>query len=150
MSDYGFSDRISQALARGISKTGVGVEMIDLRSADAQDVNEVVSRSIGIVIGMPPSSGKGSERNSRGPGHYFGWRKSVRKPLALFESYGGDDEPIDTLQTKLQDLDLKVAFDPIRVKDTPGESIYQLCEETGTDLGQDLAKVQKRLKKSRP
>ncbi|MEL6940509.1 MAG: diflavin flavoprotein, partial [Cyanobacteria bacterium J06598_1] len=142
VSDYGFSDRLSQAIARGITKTGVGVEMIDLRSADAQEVNEVVSRSTGIVIGMPPSSGQGSEETRAALGTILAGVSS-KKTFGLFESYGGDDEPIDTLQTNLQDLDLKVAFDPIRVKDTPSEAIYQLCEETGTDLGQDLAKAKK-------
>ncbi|MEO1619514.1 MAG: diflavin flavoprotein [Cyanobacteria bacterium J06632_3] len=145
VSDYGFSDRISQAIARGISKTGVGVDMVDLRSADAQEVNEIVSRATGIIIGMPPSSGKGSEETRAALGTILAGVNS-KKTFGLFESYGGDDEPIDTLQTKLQDLDLKVAFDPIRVKDTPSEATYQLCEETGTDLGQDLAKT-KKLKK---
>ena len=142
VSDYGFSDRIAQSIARGIDKTGVGVEMIDLRSADAQDVNEVVSRSTGIVIGMPPSTGKGAEATRAALGTILAGVNG-KKTFGLFESYGGDDEPIDPLHTKLQDLDLKVAFDPIRVKDTPGEAIYQLCEETGTDLGQDLAQSKK-------
>ncbi|MEL7358857.1 MAG: diflavin flavoprotein [Cyanobacteria bacterium J06560_6] len=142
VSDYGYSDRISQAIARGISKTGVGVEMIDLRSADAQDVNEIVSRATGVIIGMPPSTGKGSEETRAALGTILAG-VSNKKTFGLFESYGGDDEPIDTLQTKLQDLDLKVAFAPIRVKDTPSEATYQLCEETGTDLGQDLAKTKK-------
>lgn len=142
VSDYGFSDRLSQAIARGINKTGVGVEMVDLRSADAQDVNEIVSRSTGVVIGMPPSTGKGSEETRAALGTILAG-VGEKKTFGLFESYGGDDEPIDTLQTKLQDLELKVAFDPIRVKDTPDEGLYQLCEETGTDLGQDLAKKKK-------
>ncbi|MGD1866236.1 MAG: diflavin flavoprotein [Phormidesmis sp.] len=142
VSDYGFSDRISQAIARGITKTGVGVEMIDLRSADAQEVNEAVSRATGIIIGMPPSTGKGSEETRAALGTILAG-VNKKKTFGLFESYGGDDEPIDTLQTNLQDLDLKVAFDPIRVKDTPSEATYQLCEETGTDLGQDLAKTKK-------
>jgi flavorubredoxin/flavin reductase (DIM6/NTAB) family NADH-FMN oxidoreductase RutF len=142
ISDYGFSDRIAQAIAKGIDKTGVGVEMIDLRSADAQDVNEVVSRSTGIIIGMPPSTGKGSEETRAALGTILAGVNN-KKTFGLFESYGGDDEPVDTLQAKLQDLDLKVAFDPIRVKDTPAEALYQLCEETGTDLGQDLAQSKK-------
>ena len=35
-SDYGFSDRLSQTIARGITKAGVGTEMMDLLSADPQ------------------------------------------------------------------------------------------------------------------
>ena len=35
-SDYGYSDRLSQTLARGITKAGVATEMLDLLSADPQ------------------------------------------------------------------------------------------------------------------
>lgn len=35
-SDYGFSDRLSQSLAAGITKAGVATEMMDLLSADPQ------------------------------------------------------------------------------------------------------------------
>ncbi|NJM97937.1 MAG: MBL fold metallo-hydrolase [Phormidesmis sp. RL_2_1] len=142
VSDYGYSDRLSQAIARGITKTGIGVEMVDLRSTDAQDVNEIVSRSTGIIIGMPPSSSKSSEETRAALGTILAGVKR-NQTFGLFESYGGDDEPIDPLQTSLQDLELKVAFEPIRVKDTPSESLYQLCEETGTDLGQELAQKKK-------
>ena len=44
VSDYGYSDRLSQSIARGITKTGVGGRNGGLRSADAQDVNEIVGR----------------------------------------------------------------------------------------------------------
>jgi flavorubredoxin len=57
VSDYGYSDRLSQALARGITKTGVAVEMMDLKLPDAQEIQELVSRAAGIVIAMPPTSG---------------------------------------------------------------------------------------------
>jgi flavin reductase (DIM6/NTAB) family NADH-FMN oxidoreductase RutF len=54
----------------------------------------------------------------------------------MYESYGGDDEPIDPLLSKFLDLGLNQAFPPIRIKDNPKEMTYQLCEESGTDLGQ--------------
>ncbi|MEM6449707.1 MAG: diflavin flavoprotein [Cyanobacteria bacterium P01_D01_bin.105] len=142
VSDYGYSDRISQSIARGLTKADVEVDMMDMRSADAQDVNEVVSRASGIIIGMPPSAGKGSEETRAALGTILA-AVNGKKSFGLFESYGGDDEPIDTLHTSLQDLGLKVAFDPIRVKNTPDEQTYQLCEETGTDLGQSFTKSKK-------
>ena len=145
VSDYGYCDRISQALAKGITKTGVAVEMMDMRQADPHDVNELVGRAKGILLGMPPSSGQGAEEVQTALSSILAAVHN-KQTFGLFESYGGDDEPIDTLQSKLQDLDLKVAFDPIRVKDTPSEGLYQLCDETGTDLGQDLAQA-KKLKK---
>ena len=143
MSDYGYSDRLSQAIARGITKTGVAVEMMDLRSADPQEVNELVGRARGLVIGMPPASGAPVAQAALGT---ILAAVSDKQAVGLYESYGGDDEPIDTLSTRLQDLELRVGFAPIRIKDTPDEGIYQLCDEAGTDFGQLLAQA-KKLKK---
>ena len=142
VSDYGYSDRLSQALARGVTKTGVAVEMMDMRSADPHEVNELVSRATALLIGLPPSSGDGAKTPQATLGTILAAVKD-KQTVGLFESYGGDDEPIDPLLIKFQALDLKIAFDSIRIKDTPTEATYQLCDETGTDLGQELSKAGK-------
>jgi flavorubredoxin/flavin reductase (DIM6/NTAB) family NADH-FMN oxidoreductase RutF len=136
VSDYGYSDRLSQALARGITKTGVGVEMMDLKSADPQEVQELVNRSAGIVIGLPPTS---SASAAAAVGTVLAAANS-KQAIGIFESYGGDDEPIDSLLRQFRDLGVKEAFPAIRVKDTPSEATYQLCEEAGTDMGQWLTR----------
>jgi flavin reductase (DIM6/NTAB) family NADH-FMN oxidoreductase RutF len=63
-----------------------------------------------------------------------------KQAIGIFESYGGDDEPIDSLLRQFRDLGVKEAFPAIRVKDTPSEATYQLCEEAGTDMGQWLTR----------
>ncbi|HEY9834598.1 MAG TPA: diflavin flavoprotein [Stenomitos sp.] len=136
VSDYGYSDRLSQAVARGITKTGVGVEMIDLKTADPQEVQEMVGRAAGIAIGMPPVSSKVA---AAAVGTVLAAAKS-KQVVGIFESYGGDDEPIDPLLNQFRNLGLKEAFPAIRVKDTPTEATYQLCEEAGTDMGQLLTR----------
>jgi len=138
VSDYGFSDRISQAIAHGITKTNVAVEMMDMRSADPHEVTELVSKAKGLVIGMPPSSGIGAKETQATLGTILA-AVNDKQTIGLFESYGGDDEPIDTLATKFQDLELSKVFDPIRIKTFPTEATYQYCEEAGTDLGQTLS-----------
>jgi flavorubredoxin/flavin reductase (DIM6/NTAB) family NADH-FMN oxidoreductase RutF len=139
MSDYGYSDRLSQAIARGIMKTEVAVEMMDLKSADPQEVQELVGRSSGMIIGMPPLSGSHISETAKSMGTILA-AANDKQFLGLFESYGGNDEPIDPLLTKLREIGLRIAFPPIRVKETPTPAIYQLCEESGTDLGQLLNK----------
>jgi len=136
LSDYGYSDRLSQSIARGITKTGVAVEMMDLKLADPQEVQELVSRSSGIVIGMLPATATAVQAALS---TVLAAAKE-KQAVGLFESYGGDDEPIDPLLSKFRDLGLKEAFPAIRIKDTPTEAIYQLCEEAGTDLGQWLTR----------
>ncbi|HIK38430.1 MAG: diflavin flavoprotein [Geminocystis sp.] len=135
VSDYGYSDRLSQAIAKGITKTGVTVEMVDLKAVDAQEIPEIVAHSVGVVIGMPPMIAPFNDKigailASVSSKQYFG----------LYESYGGDDEPIYPLAVKLRELGLTEAFPPIRIKQTPQETTYQLCEEAGVDLGQLLTK----------
>ncbi|MEA5450083.1 diflavin flavoprotein [Leptolyngbya sp. CCNP1308] len=142
VSDYGFSDRISQSIARGITKTGVAVEMMDMRSADPQEVTELVGRAKGLVVGMPPASGVGAQETQATLGTILA-AVHGKQTIGLYESYGGDDEPVDPLANKFQDLELIQAFAPIRIKDTPTGGVYQSCEEAGTDLGQGLAQAVK-------
>ena len=137
ISDYGYSDRLSQAIAKGITKTEVAVEMVDLKSADPQDVQELVSRATGIVLGMPPLSGKSAKEITKNIGTILA-AAQAKQAIGLFESYGEDDEPIDPLVGKFRDAGLKAVFPAIRIKNTPDEATYKLCEEAGTDLGQWL------------
>ena len=139
VSDYGYSDRLSQAIARGIVKTGLEVEMMDMVAADQQEIRELAERAAGLVVAMPPSTGAKAQDTATTLGTILASAKD-KQALGLFESYGGEDEPIDTVLTKFRDLGLKIGFPAIRIEATPDESIYQLCEESGTDLGQWLGR----------
>jgi flavorubredoxin/flavin reductase (DIM6/NTAB) family NADH-FMN oxidoreductase RutF len=142
IADYGYSDRLSQAIARGVMKTGVGLEMVDLRSIDPQEVQEIISRSSAIILGMPPISGQNNKEIINNMGTILAAAKD-KQLIGFFESYGGNDEPIDPLLTKFREVGLASAFPPIRIKNTPSETVYQICEESGTDLGQKLTQTQK-------
>ena len=149
ISDYGYSDRLSQAIAKGITKTGVEVEMVDLRSADSTEVHEIVNHSVGIVLGMPPLGGNNQEDVAGNLGTVIAAAKD-KQLIGVFESYGDDDEPIDPMFTKFREAGLKPGFPPIKIKDVPTEADYQVCEESGVDLGQlltrkDLVKQMKSL-----
>jgi flavorubredoxin/flavin reductase (DIM6/NTAB) family NADH-FMN oxidoreductase RutF len=136
-SDYGYSDRLSQAIARGITKTGVAVEMMDLKSADPQEVTELVSHATALVIATPPASG-GFAKTAKAAISTILAAANEKQAIGMFDSYGGDDEPIDPLINRFRDLGLSEVFPAIRVKDSPSEAVYQRCEESGTDLGQWL------------
>ncbi|WP_414586898.1 diflavin flavoprotein [Scytonema sp. PCC 10023] len=134
VSNYGYSDRLAQAIATGITKTGVGVELVDLRSGvDLQELRELVGRCAGIVVGIPPASSAASIQSALST--IIG-SVNEKQAVGVFESGGGDDEPIDPLLSKFRNLGLTPAFSGIRIKETPGEATYKLCEEAGTDLGQ--------------
>jgi flavorubredoxin/flavin reductase (DIM6/NTAB) family NADH-FMN oxidoreductase RutF len=137
-SDYGYSDRLAQAIALGITKTGVLVEMMDLRTADPQEVRELVDMATGIVIGSPPSTGETAILTEASIGTILAAVKK-QQIYALFEAGGGDDLSIYPLNNRLKELGLKNGFPNILIKETPSEQTYKLCEEAGTDLGQMLS-----------
>jgi flavorubredoxin/flavin reductase (DIM6/NTAB) family NADH-FMN oxidoreductase RutF len=132
VSGYGYSDQLAHAIGDGLQKAGVGSEVVDLHTADFQEIQELASRASGLIIGMPPTS---SIVAQAGISSLLAVAKN-KQVIGLFECYGGDDEPIDTLRRKFIDLGIKEAFPAIRIKEIPSESTYQMCTESGAYLGQ--------------
>ena len=136
---YGYSDRLAGAIAAGIQKTGVAVEMVDMRSADLQEVQELVSRCAGIVIGMPPTTSSNAATTATVLSTVLAAAKE-KQVFGMFESGGGDDEPVYPILNKFRALGLTPGFPAILIKETPTEYTNKLCEEAGTDLGQLLTR----------
>ncbi|WP_017301021.1 diflavin flavoprotein [Nodosilinea nodulosa] len=130
--EYGHSDRIVHALGQGLLKTATAVELVDLLDTDIPAVRELVSTAAGLVLGMPPQTAPGLEpilSTILAAAH-------PKQAIGLFETGGGQDEPIFPLRNRFQELGLESAFEPILIKATPTEATDKLCEEAGTDLGQ--------------
>jgi flavorubredoxin/flavin reductase (DIM6/NTAB) family NADH-FMN oxidoreductase RutF len=139
VSDYEFSNYISRAIAHGITKTGVAVEMIDLKSVEPQEVKELVSIAAGLVIGTPPTTGLNATAAQTAISTILAAARA-KQAVGVFESGGENCESVYLLLNKFQDLGLTPAFPPILVKQIPTDATYQLCEEAGTDLGQWLSR----------
>lgn len=113
-------------------KTATAVELVDLLDTDIHAVRELVTTAAGLVLGMPPQAAPGLEpilSTILAAAH-------PKQAIGLFETGGGQDEPIFPLRNQFQELGLKPAFEPILIKASPTEATDQLCEEAGTDLGQ--------------
>ena len=137
ISDYGFCDRLSQALSHGIGKADAQVQLIDLRSSDPQELTALITEAKAVVIPTWPNNPDIEIQES------VGTLFAALKPkqfTATYDSFGGNDEPIDSLANKLRELKQKEALTPLRVKETPNPNLYQKFEEAGTDLGQLINK----------
>lgn len=134
--DYGYSEHLAHSLGHGCTKTGVAVELIDINSAEPQEVRELVSQASGIMIAMPSQysvTAQAALNTILAAVHQ-------KQTIGLLESGGGEDEPVYPLRNKFQELGLVEAFPPILIKEIPGESTEKLCEEAGTDMGQWLTR----------
>lgn len=137
VSQYGFCDRLSQAIARGIGKTEAQVQLVDLRATDPQELAALIGEASAVVVPTWPTTADADIQTSVGT--LLAALKS-KQWVALYDAYGGNDEPIDSIATQLRSLGLKEAFAPLRIRQVPDGNDYQRCEEAGTDLGQLLTR----------
>eukprot|EP00775_Hariotina_reticulata_P004852 gene4852-5099_t len=121
-SDYGYSDRLSQSVAKGITKAGVKTEMVDVLSVDPQELVAILAASKGLVLMAPPSGDAEAQKTLAG----------------VLSGIKPNTKPVDTLVAGLLGVGVEVLGDALRVKDTPSHQLYQAFEEAGTDLAQAL------------
>ncbi|MBU6230386.1 MAG: diflavin flavoprotein [Cyanobacteria bacterium REEB459] len=134
--DYGYSDQIARAIAQGLMKTHVAVDLVDLSSTHPHEVRELVHQARGLVLGMPgqaDATGRAVVNTILAAAH-------SKQAIGLFESGGGEDEPIYPLRNKFQEIGVVEAFAPILLKAEPTPLVEKLAEEAGTDLGQWLTR----------
>lgn len=134
--DYGYSEQIARDLAQGLLKTGVAIDLVDLATTDTHEVRELVHQAKGLVLGMPPQSDSQAQTvvsTILAAAH-------SKQAIGLFETGGGEDEPIYPLRNKFQEIGLTEAFPPILLKTAPNPSTEKMAEEAGTDLGQWLTR----------
>ncbi len=109
MSQYGFCDRLSQAIARGIQKAGAAVQLVDLRATDPQELSALVGEASAVVVPTWPVAPDAELQAS------IGTLLAALKPkqwVGCYDAFGGDDEPIDSVAGQLRGLGQKSAFDP--------------------------------------
>jgi flavorubredoxin/flavin reductase (DIM6/NTAB) family NADH-FMN oxidoreductase RutF len=134
--DYGYSDQLARAIAHGIQRNGVAVELVDLSDAEPHEVRELVNQAAGLVIGMPSQA----HQNAHAALSTILAAAHNKQAIGLFETGGGEDEPIYPLRNKFQEIGLTEAFPPILIKEPPTQVIEQICDEAGTDIGQWLTR----------
>ena len=142
-SAYGNTATLAQAIARGITKAGVGVESINCEVADSEEIKAAVEKADGFVIGSPTISGHAPTPIQTALGIVLSTAKTT-KLAGVFGSYGWSGEAIDLLEGKLRDAGYRLGFETIRVKFKPDDVTLKYCEEAGTDLAQALKKAKKR------
>jgi flavorubredoxin/flavin reductase (DIM6/NTAB) family NADH-FMN oxidoreductase RutF len=141
-SAYGNTTTIANALARGITKAGVAVELINCESAEPEEIKTAIEKSSGFLIGSPTLAGHLPTQVQTALGIVLSTATKSYQ-AGVFGSYGWSGEAVDIISGKLKDAGYTLAFEPIRIKFTPTEATLQICEETGIDFAQALKQSKK-------
>ena len=147
-SAYGNTATIAQAIARGVTKAGVGVESINAESAKPEEIKNAIAKSSGFIMGSPTLGGHAPTQIQSALGIVLA--NAAKTQLAgAFGSFGWSGEAVDLLENKFRNAGYKFGFEPIRVKFTPTDAVLKTCEEAGTDFAQALKKAQRNRQKVR-
>ncbi|QNP30214.1 diflavin flavoprotein [Cylindrospermopsis curvispora] len=142
-SAYGNTATLSQAIAHGITKSGVRVESINCEFADPEEIKSAIEKCAGFVIGSPTLGGHAPTPVQTALGIVLSTATN-NKLAGVFGSFGWSGEAVDLLEGKLKDAGFRFGFEPIRVKFKPNDVTLQNCEEAGTDFAQALKRVTKK------
>jgi len=146
-SAYGNTATLATAIARGITKAGVGVESINAEFSEPEEIKTAVEKCSGFIFGSPTLGGHAPTQIQTALGITLA-NADKNKLAGVFGSFGWSGEAIDFLEGKFKDAGYRLGFESIRVKFTPTDMILKSCEEAGTDFAQALRKTQRALKKS--
>jgi flavorubredoxin/flavin reductase (DIM6/NTAB) family NADH-FMN oxidoreductase RutF len=141
-SAYGNTATLASAIAKGITKAGVGVESINCEFTDPGEIQAAVETCDGFIIGSPTLGGHMPTQVQTALGIVLS-TAAKSKLAGVFGSYGWSGEAIDDIESKLQDAGYRFGFDTIRVKFKPTDVTLQQCKEAATDFAQALKKAKK-------
>ncbi|MEB3307583.1 MAG: diflavin flavoprotein [Cyanobacteriota bacterium] len=142
-SAYGNTAAIADALARGVSRTGVRVESLNCEFSEPEQLLKAIRSSDALLIGSPTLGGHAPTPIVSALGTVLAEADRSR-PVGVFGSFGWSGEALDLLEGKLRDGGFRFAFEPIKVKFSPDSQRIQAIEETGTALGRQLQSDQRR------
>lgn len=147
-SAYGNTASLAQAISHGITKSGVGVETINLEQVSVEEVEKVLEKAAGFVLGSPTLGGHLPTPVQTALGAIMRSSATKRLPCGVYGSFGWSGEAVDIMEAKLKDAGYKLSFDSIRCKFKPTQQTLQQCEESGTDLAQAVKKNRKKQEKA--
>jgi flavin reductase (DIM6/NTAB) family NADH-FMN oxidoreductase RutF/flavodoxin len=148
-SAYGNTAAIADALARGVSRTGVRVESINCEFSEPEQLLAAIRSCDALLIGSPTLAGHAPTPIVSALGTVLA-EGDRDKPVGVFGSFGWSGEALDLLETKLRDGGFRFAFEPIKVKFSPDAAAIKTIEETGTALGRELRAAQRRSERRAP
>lgn len=141
-SAYGNTATLAQAIARGITKAGVGVEAINCEVAEPAEIQAAIEKAAGFIIGSPTLGGHMPTPVQTALGIVLSTATNS-KLAGVFGSFGWSGEAIDLLESKLRNAGYRFGFETLRVKFKPNDVTLKQCEEAGTDFAQALKKAKK-------
>lgn len=131
VSAYGYTGEMAESIASGIKETGdIAVEVVDIENKPLGELEELIVRSGGLLIGSPTIN-----RNTLLPVYrMFSVINPIRdkgKLAASFGSYGWSGEAVPLIEEHLKNMKLEIVQDGLATKFFPSEEQREALRDFG-------------------
>ncbi len=135
VSAYGYTGEMAETIASGIRETGdIEVSVVDIENIQLGDLEEMIVRSGGLLIGSPTIN-----RNTLLPVYrLFSVINPIRdkgKLAASFGSYGWSGEAVPLIEDHLKNMKLDIVQDGLATKFFPSEEQNEALKDFGRTFG---------------
>jgi flavorubredoxin/flavin reductase (DIM6/NTAB) family NADH-FMN oxidoreductase RutF len=141
-SAYGNTGMMANAIANGLTQSGVYVNSLNCEYANPEDIAAAVEECDSFIIGSPTLGGHAPTQIQTALGLVLA-NASKTKLAGVFGSYGWSGEAVDLLETKLLNAGYPLGFETLRVKFKPTPEILTQCEQSGIEFAQALKRAKK-------
>nr|MBF0221508.1 FprA family A-type flavoprotein [Desulfobulbaceae bacterium] len=127
--------KMAVAIGGAIGREGVSVKMLDLAVNHRSDIMTEVLDSRALVFGSPTLNNGFLPRM----GDFLTYLKGLRpkgKIGAAFGSFGWSGEAVKHLNAAMEEMEISVVDEGLRVKNVPKDEDFVKCKELGSKIGQ--------------
>ncbi|MCB2192178.1 MAG: flavodoxin domain-containing protein [Deltaproteobacteria bacterium] len=129
------TEAMAKAIYDGILDHGVSVQLMNLECTHRSEVLTEALDAKAMVFGSPTLN-NGMLPRMADLLHYMRGLKPVDKICATFGSYGWSGEAPKMMAAQLQEMNLELIDDPLKVQWAPNHDNLKPCRELGQKIGQ--------------
>ena len=132
--------QMAKAYAEGLMAGGACVRQLPLSASHRSDVATELLEAGALLVGTPTLNGNMFPTVADCLTYLRGLKRSHLIGTA-FGSYGWSGEATGQVQQMLEEMNVEIVTDPIRVQYVPDEQELQQCVEAGRQIGERLAQA---------
>ncbi len=134
VSAYGYTKRMAEAIAEGLSEAGVKVDCFDISELELNQIIEKIERSKALIIGSPTINQDAVEPIWNLLSHVSPIVNRGKRAMA-FGSYGWSGEAVPMITERLKSLKFKVIEPGIKVVLKPTDEDLENAKAKGYEIG---------------
>lgn len=133
VSVYGNTKIIAEAIAKGISKENINVEIFDMNNTGHEKIRNEIEKSDGILVGSPTIAGDVPVP----VWNVLSLITTVKSRIKLgsaFGSYGWSGEATRMIEDRLNGLHIKLHKPSLKIRLVPDDETLNQCREFGKEF----------------